>query len=47
MIMKKIPENVTKAVELALKVEKSNWKRLHGRSKWIKIKHVVFRNFGW
>ena len=45
--MKKIPENLTKILELALKVEKSNCKRLHGRSKWIEINYLVFRDFGW
>ena len=30
-----------------MKVEKSNCKRLYGRSKWIEIKCVVFRDFGY
>ena len=38
--MIKILKNVTKIVELAMKVEKSNCK---SKSKLIKIKHVGFR----
>ena len=46
ILIMKILENVTNIVELAAKVEKSNCKRLRGRSKLIEIKHVVFRGFG-
>ena len=37
---------VTNVVALAVKVEKSNYKRLHSRSKLIEIKDKLFRDFG-
>ena len=39
-------KNGTEIVEPAVKVEKSNYNRLLGRSKGIDIKYVLFRNFG-
>ena len=40
-IITKILKNVQNVVELAVKVEKSNSKRLHSRIKLIKIMHVL------
>ena len=42
----KILKNVTNIVRLAVKVEKSSYNRLHSRSKWIEIKHMLFWDFG-
>ena len=41
-----IKKTVANIVQLAVKAEKSNRKRLHDKSKWIEIKHVVFRDIG-